>query len=320
MWFWKRNCPAATLPTEYNAQVIVDNLTENNVRNMWSSRRIRNDKLNVVHAQGIAGIGLPTTLVVKKFKNMNPTLQVDENVTNRCKYEMMLLASICHENIINVLDVIVRDEAIMLVYKCAVNGNLDRWLHRLEGQDRLLSWPERMTITIGIAKGLCHLHNGCNKPIVHHNINSNNILLDQNFKAMIAGFGTAQMNMAGLDQPLPIMGLPTGNFGYAAPEYGIAPSQLTEKVDVYSFGVVLLELITGRVATGPGVDGQLPIWAPRNRKELMANHLKGFKIEVDKGIPDQARYMKEMATVFTLGVDCTVMDQQKRPSMQIALK
>ena len=103
-------------------------------------------------------------------------------------------------------------------------------------------------------------------------------------------------------------------------EYGIAPSQLTEKVDVYSFGVVLLELITGRVATGPGVDGQLPIWAPRNRKELMANHLEMFKNTVDKGIPDKAKYLPEMASVFRLGVDCIVRDTQQRPSMLTAHK
>ena len=181
---------------------------------MWTSRRFEEDELYLVHVQCI---GLPTTLAVKKFKNMNPTLQVDENVTNRCKYEMMLLASICHENIISVLHVIERDEAIMLIYKYEPNRNLGYWLHQREGGDRMLTWPKRMSIAIGVAKGLCHLHHGCNRPVVHHNINSNNILLDQNFKAVIASFGAAQMNMAGLNQPLPIVETVFGNFGYAAP-------------------------------------------------------------------------------------------------------
>uniref|UniRef100_A0A8R7V1D4 Protein kinase domain-containing protein n=5 Tax=Triticum TaxID=4564 RepID=A0A8R7V1D4_TRIUA len=316
--FRRSRCPVATLlPIVLNDQGIVDSLTENNQRSMWASRRIGEDKqLYLVHVQGTAGIGHPTTLVVKKFQNSDGI--VDGNLENCCKSEMFLLASIRHDNIVNILHFIQRENAIMLFYTYQVNGSLDQWLQRREEGDLPLSWPQRKAIAIGVAQGLCHLHHGCNRPIVHHNITSINILLDQNFKAVIASFGAAQMNMAGLNQPLPIVGTLFGNFGYAAPEYGRAASQLTLKVDTYSFGVVLLELITGRVANG--VDGQLAIWARDNCSELMAKKLEWFKIAVDKGIPDQARYMEEMATVFRLGVDCTVDDPQQRPSMQMALK
>ncbi|EMS61047.1 Receptor-like protein kinase HAIKU2 [Triticum urartu] len=320
LWFQRSSHPAATQrPIKYNDQGIVDSLTENNLTSMWASRRIGEDgQLYGVHVQGTAGIGLPTTVLVKKFQNLNPALLVDDNVRNRCKSEMVLLASICHDNVINVIHFIQREESIMLVYEYPVNGNVDYWLHRREGGEQPLSWPQRMGIAIGVAQGLCHLHHKCNRPTVHHNINSNNILLDQNFKAVIASFGAAQMNIAGLNQTLPITEIPVGNFGYVAPEYGVAASQLTEKADIYSFGVVLLELVTGKLANG--ADGLLAIWARDNCNELMANHLKMFKIVVDKSIPDQARYMEEMATVFRLGVDCTVGDPKQRPFMQMALK
>ncbi|XP_037458900.1 receptor-like protein kinase 5 [Triticum dicoccoides] len=302
--FWRSSHPVATPPIEYNDQAIVDNLTENNVRRLWASRRMREDEqMYLVHVQGTAGIGHPTTLVVKKFQNMDGT--VDENLENRCKSEMILLASIRHDNIVNVLDVIQREDAIMLLYRYAVNGSLDYWLHRREEGDPPLSWPKRMAIAIAVAKGLCHLHHGCSKPVVHHNINSSNILLDQDFKAAIASFEAAQMNMAGLNQPLPIVEIPVGNFGYAAPEYGMATNQVTEKVDIYGFGVVLLELVTGQAANGAGSDGHLAIWAQKNLEKLMANNLKMFKNAVDKGISDQAKYLHEMASVFRLGVDYT---------------
>ena len=171
----------------------------------------KDEQVYLVHVQGTAGIGLPTTLVVKKFQNVDGTL--DDNMENRCKSEMILLASVRHDNIVNVLHVIQREDAIMLVYRYAVNGSLDYWLHWREGGGGPLSWPERMAIAIGVAKGLYHLHHGGTKPVFHHNINSSNILLDLDFKAVIASFEAAQMNMAGLNQPLPITEIAVGNFG-----------------------------------------------------------------------------------------------------------
>ncbi|XP_044956039.1 receptor-like protein kinase 7 [Hordeum vulgare subsp. vulgare] len=318
--YW--NHPAAVQHILLNEQAaIVNNLTENNMTRMWASRRIaEGDQLYVV--QGITGISPPYTLLVKKFHNVNPALQVDDNVKYRCKSEMFLLASISQKNIIKVVDHIEREDAIMLVYEYPVYGSLQSWLHQPMDVDagQHLSWPHRRGIAIGVAKGLRHLHHRCSKPFVHHNINSKNILLDVDFKAVIASFGVAQVNMAGLGQPLPITDLPPGNFGYVAPEYGMAANQLTEKVDVYSFGVVLLELVTGRVANGGGADGHLANWAWKNFDILMANQQEAFQNVVDRGIPDQARYMEEMATVFRLGVDCTTVDPKQRPSMRMAIK
>ncbi|XBI77341.1 hypothetical protein VPH35_070479 [Triticum aestivum] len=313
--------PAATQPIVLNEQAIVDNLTEDNVERMWASRTTWEDEqLYLVHDRGAIEIGRPATLAVKKFQNENPALQVDRNVKYRYKSEMILLVSNSHDNIIKVVDLIKREDAIMLVYEYPVNGSLQSWLHQPMDASQQLGWPQRKFIADGVAQGLCHLHHGCNKPIVHHNISSYNILLHRNFRAVIAGFGAAQINMAGLGQPLPITDLPPGNFGYAAPEYGIAAGELTEKVDTYSFGVVLLELVTGRVANGGGADGHLAIWAQDNNNDLMANHLERFRTAIDERISDQAKYLQEMASVFMLGVDCTVKDPQQRPSMRMALR
>uniref|UniRef100_M8CKR2 Receptor-like protein kinase 5 n=1 Tax=Aegilops tauschii TaxID=37682 RepID=M8CKR2_AEGTA len=257
MQLWSR--PAAR-PIMLNEQAIINNLTDYNVTRMWPNRRAGEDeRLYLVHNQGTAGINTRYPLIVKKFQNVNPTLRVDGNVRYRYKSEMILLASNSHDNIIKVVDLIQREDAIMLVYE----------------------YP--------------------------------------NFNAVIASFGDAQMNMAGLGQPLPITDLPPGNFGYAAPEYGNTASPMTEKVDTYSFGVLLLVLVTGREPNGAGADGHLAVWA-RNFAQLTANQREIFEGAVDMVIPDQARYMEEMATVFRLGVDCTAVDPQQRPSMRMALK
>ncbi|XP_044962535.1 receptor-like protein kinase 7 [Hordeum vulgare subsp. vulgare] len=307
-------------PIMLNEQAIVNNLTEDNVTRMWASRTTWEDEqLYIVLDQGTTDIGHPASLVVKKFQNENPALQVDANVKYRYKSEMILLVSNSHDNIIKVIDLIEREDAIMLVYGYPVNGSLRSWLHQPMDDRQPLSWPQRRLIAIGTAKGLHHLHYGCNKPIIHHNISSDNILLDQNCNAVITNFDDACMHMAGLGQPLPIMGVRPGNFGFAAPEYGNTASHMTEKVDTYSFGVILLELVTGRMANGAGGDGNLAIWAHKVI-ELMAKQPEKFESVVDKRIPDQARYIDDMASVFRLGVDCTVVDPQQRPSMHMVLK
>uniref|UniRef100_A0ACD6AD42 Uncharacterized protein n=1 Tax=Avena sativa TaxID=4498 RepID=A0ACD6AD42_AVESA len=202
---------------DFNDAAILSNLTQANLRRTWASRRIVEDQLYLVHVQGTGGIGRPITVVVKKFQNVDGTVIGD--IESRWKSEMVMLAFIRHENIIQVLHVIQREEAIMLVYEYAVKGSLDYWLHRREEHHRPLSWLERLRIAIGVAQGLHHMHEGCNKPVVHHNMNSTNILLDEQLNAKITSFGAAQISMAGLNQPLPIADLPAaaGNFGYTAP-------------------------------------------------------------------------------------------------------
>uniref|UniRef100_A0ACD5XF15 Uncharacterized protein n=1 Tax=Avena sativa TaxID=4498 RepID=A0ACD5XF15_AVESA len=316
LWTRSRSRPATTRPIDFSDEGILNNLTQANLRNVWASRRMVDgqDHLYLVHFQHTAAVGPPITVVVKKFGNVDG--MVDSHVKSRWKVERIMLALLQHENIIKILHVIEREEAVMLVYEYAMNGSLHYWLHRREGNHRALSWPERMGIAIGVAQGLCHMHHGCSTPVAHHNITCNNILLDQDLNPKICSFGVGQLN-AGLNQPLPIVDLHVGDFGYTAPDYALLGT-LTEKVDTYSFGVVLLELVTGRVANGD--DCMLAIWARNNCNQLMASKQELFKEVVDMAIPHQAWYMKEMSTVFKLGVACTVVEPEQRPSMLTVLK
>ncbi|KAK9282036.1 hypothetical protein L1049_004948 [Liquidambar formosana] len=108
-----------------------------------------------------------------------------------------------------------------------------------------LSWKERLQIAVDVAHGLEYLHYGCKPPIIHRDVKSANILLNEDLQAKIADFGFSR------DFPLEneshLSTAVVGTFGYLDPEY-FSSNRLTEKSDVYSFGIVLLELITGRPA------------------------------------------------------------------------
>ncbi|EMS68316.1 Proline-rich receptor-like protein kinase PERK4 [Triticum urartu] len=105
-----------------------------------------------------------------------------------------------------------------------------------------MAWPTRLRIALGAAKGLAYLHEDCHPRIIHRDIKSANILLDNNFEAMVADFGLAKLTYDGITH---VSTRIMGTFGYLAPEYA-SSGKLTEKSDVYSYGVMLVELITGR--------------------------------------------------------------------------
>ncbi|KAM3373668.1 putative LRR receptor-like serine/threonine-protein kinase RKF3 [Capsicum galapagoense] len=115
-----------------------------------------------------------------------------------------------------------------------------------------LSWPIRQRIAIGTARGLAYLHYGAQPAIIHRDIKSSNILLDENFEPKVADFGLAKFNPEGMTH---LSTRVAGTMGYVAPEYALY-GQLTERSDVYSFGVVLLELLSGKKALIAVNDGK----------------------------------------------------------------
>jgi serine/threonine protein kinase len=130
----------------------------------------------------------------------------------------------------------------MLVYEYVNNGNLEQWLRGDNQNHEYLTWEARLKILIGTAKALAYLHEAIEPKVVHRDIKSSNILIDDKFNSKISDFGLAKL--LGADKSF-ITTRVMGTFGYVAPEYANS-GLLNEKSDVYSFGVVLLEAITGR--------------------------------------------------------------------------
>lgn len=107
-----------------------------------------------------------------------------------------------------------------------------------------LDWETRLKIAVGAAQGLAYLHHDCNPRIIHRDVKSSNILIDENFDAHLSDFGIARCIPTAMPHASTFV---LGTIGYIDPEYAHT-SRLNEKSDVYSFGIVLLEILTGKKA------------------------------------------------------------------------
>ncbi|EEF30396.1 Receptor protein kinase CLAVATA1 precursor, putative [Ricinus communis] len=158
--------------------------------------------------------------------------------------EVETLGRVRHSNIVKLLMCCSGEEFRILVYEYMENGSLGDVLHGQKGGG-LLDWKSRYAVAVGAAQGLAYLHHDCVPPIVHRDVKSNNILLDDEIRPRVADFGLAKTLQSEAVEGDCVMSRIAGSYGYIAPEYAYT-LKVTEKSDVYSFGVVLLELITGK--------------------------------------------------------------------------
>lgn len=248
----------------------------------------------------------------KSFRMNSPMLGKGKSGSAEYDAEVEALSSIRHVNVVKLYCSITSEDSNLLVYEYMPNGSLWDQLHTC--QKISMDWSIRYEIAVGAARGLEYLHHGYDRPVIHRDVKSSNILLDANMKPRIADFGLAkivQPNGAKVAATQMI----AGTYGYIAPEYAYT-YKVDEKSDIYSFGVVLMELVTGKRPTEPefGENKDIVQWVCDT---MMKSDDSGIGL-VDSTISEDLK--EDAARVLTIAIRCTMKVPNLRPSMRVVVQ
>lgn len=177
-------------------------------------------------------------VAVKKMDSAALSLQEEDNFLEAVSN----MSHLRHPNIITLVGYCAEHGQRLLVYDYVGAGTLHDLLHLADDRSNILSWNSRVKVALGTARALEYLHEVCLPPVVHRNIKSANILVDEELNPHLSDCGLAALAPNTERQVSSQM---VGSFGYSAPEFAMS-GIYTVKSDVYSFGVVMLELLTGR--------------------------------------------------------------------------
>ncbi|XP_077244642.1 LEAF RUST 10 DISEASE-RESISTANCE LOCUS RECEPTOR-LIKE PROTEIN KINASE-like 1.1 isoform X2 [Tasmannia lanceolata] len=281
---------------------------------VFSYRELKN-ATNNFHPSKELGDGGFGTVYRGKLRD-GRSVAVKRLYENNCKRveqfmnEVKILSHLRHQNLVSLYGCTSRhSRELLLVYEFIPNGtvadHLDNDCTRFGG----LSWPIRLNIAIETADALAYLH-AIEPQIIHRDVKTNNILLDQNFRVKVADFGLSRLFPMDVTH---VSTAPQGTPGYVDPDY-YKCYQLTDKSDVYSFGVVLIELISSK----PAVD------MARNRSEInlasmainkIQNHVLNELVDPGLGFESNESVRRVVTSVAELAFRCLQEEKEVRPSM-----
>jgi serine/threonine protein kinase len=222
--------------------------------------------------------------------------------------EVQIISQLRHRNIVELMGFCRDRGKFLLVYELMPRGSLDQALFKPKTQSDILPWNLRWKIVSGTAAALHYLHEGWRQQVIHRDVKSSNIMLDDEYNPKLGDFGLARLVDHEKNAATTMV---AGTYGFIAPE--AAGGKFTDKTDVYAFGAVALELCCGRRAFDPNFENYEDhvllniVWGRLKEDNLLsvADPLLGQNFDAD-----------QMAIVLKLGLLCSHPDPGARPTMR----
>ncbi|XP_022012641.1 probable LRR receptor-like serine/threonine-protein kinase At5g10290 isoform X2 [Helianthus annuus] len=223
--------------------------------------------------------------------------------------EVEMISVAVHRNLLRLIGFCTTPTERLLVYPYMHNLSVAYRLRELKPGEAVLDWATRKRVALGTARGLEYLHEHCNPKIIHRDVKAANVLLDEDFEAVVGDFGLAKL----VDiRKTNVTTQVRGTMGHIAPEY-LSTGKSSERTDIFGYGIMLLEIVTGQRA----------IDFSRLEEEddvLLLDHVKKLEREkrldaiVDRNL--NKRYnMEEVEMMIKVALLCTQGSPEDRPAM-----
>lgn len=223
--------------------------------------------------------------------------------------EVEMISVAVHKNLLRLIGFCTTPTERLLVYPYMQNLSVAYRLRELKPGESIVDWPTRKKIALGTARGLEYLHEHCNPKIIHRDVKAANVLLDEDFEAVVGDFGLAKLVDV---RKTNVTTQVRGTMGHIAPEY-LSTGKSSERTDVFGYGIMLLELVTGQRA----------IDFSRLEEEddvLLLDHVKKLEREkrldaiVDKNL-NKNYDIQGVEMMIQVALLCTQSSPEERPAM-----
>ncbi|CAN0878359.1 LRR receptor kinase SERK2, partial [Linum grandiflorum] len=278
----------------------------------WRELQLATDNFNDKHILGQGGFGkvykgvLPdgTKIAVKRLTDFESP---GGDAAFQREVEMISVA--VHRNLLRLIGFCTTPTERLLVYPFMQNLSVAYRLRERKPEEPVLDWETRKRVALGAARGLEYLHEHCNPKIIHRDVKAANVLLDEDYEAVVGDFGLAKLVDV---RKTNVTTQVRGTMGHIAPEY-LSTGKSSERTDVFGYGILLLEVVTGQRA----------IDFSRLEEEddvLLLDHVKKLEREkrldaiVDRNLKKNYN-MAEVEMMIQVALLCTQASPEERPQM-----